>query len=299
MLSILIPIYNYDVTKLCTKLIQLCESAAIPFEIRLMDDASDLHFKQLNAPLSNLEPVHYTELRNNIGRSKIRNRLAAEAQFDTLLFIDSDMYPPTTRDFIQNYLPEIAKEQVVFGGLIYSNDRPKDKNKCLRWKYGVEREALSAKDRERKPWVALKTCNLLIRKSVFESIKFDENFKGYGYEDTLFGIELQKKNIPVKHIDNPLQHLGLEDTKLFLKKTQEAMQNLARLLKNPDLSEYLQEMKIVKYYRLEKRLKIDKLSAMNQRAFNPLILKNLQSRNPNMRLFDFYKLASLINAMES
>ena len=45
MLSILIPVYNFDIIAFVTELHRLCEQEKIPFEIILLDDASDEKFK--------------------------------------------------------------------------------------------------------------------------------------------------------------------------------------------------------------------------------------------------------------
>mgnify|MGYP000465830659 CR=1 FL=1 len=72
---------------------------------------------------------------------------------------------------------------------------------------------------------------ILISKSLFQQLKFNESISEYGHEDTLFGIELQTKNIPINHILNPVVHLGLENEAIFLNKQEKAIQNLVLLLK--------------------------------------------------------------------
>ena len=44
----------------------------------------------------------------------------------------------------------------------------------------------------------------MISKTCFEQISFNEDLQGYGHEDTLFGYELDKKNIQIHHLDNPV-----------------------------------------------------------------------------------------------
>ncbi len=42
--------------------------------------------------------------------------------------------------------------------------------------------------------------------------------KGYGHEDTFIGIELERKNIHTRHINNPVLHNRLETANAFIKK---------------------------------------------------------------------------------
>ncbi|MEM9260646.1 MAG: hypothetical protein AAGA62_13425, partial [Bacteroidota bacterium] len=54
--------------------------------------------------------------------------------------------------------------------------------------------------------------------------------EGYGHEDTLWGQQLAKAGVGILHIDNPVTHLGLETSGVFLEKQHRAIHNL-RLLK--------------------------------------------------------------------
>jgi glycosyltransferase involved in cell wall biosynthesis len=90
MLSILIPVYNFDVTNFVTDLHTLCKQEKITFEIILFDDASNEDFKNKNRLLQKLPFVTYQELTQNIGRSAIRNKLAEAANYDFLMFVDCD-----------------------------------------------------------------------------------------------------------------------------------------------------------------------------------------------------------------
>jgi len=50
------------------------------------------------------------------------------------LFLDCDT-TPTSENFIANYIKATSKADVVFGGLAYQIEPPKD-NELLRWIYG-------------------------------------------------------------------------------------------------------------------------------------------------------------------
>ena len=88
MISILIPIYNVDVTELVNELNQQANSLSSEIEIICIDDcSSNNEVKSNNQNLKNLEIVSYTELSKNIGRGAIRMKLAESAKYKTLLFL--------------------------------------------------------------------------------------------------------------------------------------------------------------------------------------------------------------------
>ena len=79
-LSVLIPVFNRDVTGLVHDLLAQVPDWAGPVEVLLLDDASADEFRQLNRPLAKLPGVQYQELPRNVGRAAIRNQLAAAAR---------------------------------------------------------------------------------------------------------------------------------------------------------------------------------------------------------------------------
>lgn len=287
MLSILIPVFNYDVTDFVRSLHHQASETGIPFEIRCYDDASQKH-KDKNKLIAQLSSVVYKELPENRGRASIRNLLASEAVFENLLFLDCDGYPASDY-FIRNYLKTLQPGIVIFGGRSYTSTPPDDKKLYLRWLYGIKRESASANVRNADPYKSFMTNNFLIPKTVFEDIRMDENLKDYGHEDTLFGYELLKRNIPIQHIENPLIHLGLETADTFLKKTEAGIKNLYIIYrKHPEIS----GIRLLETYK-----KIQMFSWILKpvcSAVTPLLLKKLNSATPDLRYFDFWKIATLI-----
>ena len=55
---------------------------------------------------------------------------------------------------------------------------------------------------------------------------FDLRFRHYGYEDVLFGMQLERRHIPIYHIDNPLSFEVFEENDQFLSKTEEGLRTL-------------------------------------------------------------------------
>lgn len=284
MLSILIPIYNIDCRDLVGRLYSQCMDLDISFEIICMDDASEFPFKTLNRQLESLENVRYTELAENTGRAQIRNKLAAEARFEFIAFLDADS-TIIRDDFIGKYVSYSKNNCVLYGGTVYPASKPADKELILHWKYARKYEALSFEKRVNNPFLTFMSNNFMIRKQIFEKLRFDTAHKGYGYEDTLFALQLEKMGVKICHIDNPVLHSGLVPAGIFLGRTIEAMQNLALYY----ISGKLNTTRLaVFYYRLY-RLGIDGLVARFIAGILPLISKNLQSDNPCVSFFQIYK----------
>jgi glycosyltransferase involved in cell wall biosynthesis len=292
-LSICIPIFNHDCTDLILRLDEQCALSGVPYEIVLLDDGSTL-YKEKNRNLTGLEKVNYVELPQNIGRAAIRNRLTETAQFSHLLFMDCDTQIIDNR-FIENYLSAAKKNDadVILGGVCYSDEKPPQPY-LLRWIYGKNREERPAHERNQQPYRAFTAFNALIRKEVFEKVRFDESLKTYGHEDTLIGWQMKKENFVMTHIDNPARKIGLATNDIYLKRNAEAVENLWKIYqKIEEKNLFREDVKILKYFHILERMHIENIFYNTIRIFNNLIFKNLKSDNPNLHLLDLYKLATL------
>jgi hypothetical protein len=86
--------------------------------------------------------------------------------------------------------------------------------------------------------------------AVGRAVSFDESIVTYGHEDTVFGLCLADKNIPILHIDNPAVHLGLETDETYLLKVEEGLQTLAQLWYNNALiQKYADEIRLIYVWR--------------------------------------------------
>ncbi len=288
MLSILIPIYNYNVSDLVKNLHSQAKELNIDYEILLVDDFS-IKFKEQNQQLSKLENVEYEELTENYGRSKIRNYLAQKAKYENLLFLDCDG-KIIRKNFLKKYLDNTDVD-VICGGRNYQKNKPEKKYR-LHWFYGIERETIPPKQQQEQPYNNFKTHNFLIKKHIFTDIKFDENITTYGHEDTLFGYELQKKNIPIKHIDNPVEHIGLEENRIFLQKTLTSVENLYKLYLNYQAEKDLfKNIKLMKYFFYLKKFYFCYPFGIIFVLFKKLLIKRLLKENPPLKYLDILKLA--------
>ena len=293
MLSVLIPVYNYDVRDLVEEVHRQAAKENIDFEIMVDDDASDQQFREINRQLVTLPYVNYVEENINLGRSKIRNKLAQEAKYTKLLYMDCDS-GIVNKNFIKNYIRVADSSQVIYGGRLYYEQGKITPNYRLHWLYGIKREQSTARNRRVEPNRSFQTNNFLIDKELLLNIEFNEKITGYGHEDTLFGFELKKRDISITHIDNPVAHLGLEPSEEFLRKTREGIKNLKRIMRiNGNEKKLVNDITILSYYKKIERFGLDRPVEFFYKRYEHLLRKNLLSSKPNLLVFDLYKLGYL------
>jgi glycosyltransferase involved in cell wall biosynthesis len=292
-LSILIPVYNRSVIELVQALVQQAESLPIPVEIRVYDDGSSSTYTAQNHILNKTSPVVYKELPENLGRSQIRYLLAQEARYSKVLFLDNDVLPVHS-DFLKTYLTQHAGN-VTVGGISYQPDAPEPALR-LRWLYGRNREEASVSDRKHTPYARIFLSNLMVEKDLFLR-HFQKNaVKAYGHEDTLFAIQLHQHHIPVLHIDNPVEHLGLETAEVFLQKTTAALQNLVELQRTGKITA---ESKLLLWHHRLSKTGVMRILKSSEQWLLPVLEKNLTSNNPSLKAFDLYRLVRLAQFMQS
>jgi glycosyltransferase involved in cell wall biosynthesis len=287
MLSILIPIYNYNAFPLVKEIASQCNACKINFEILCQDDCSN-EFLTENQNSNDFDNCHFSSNKTNLGRGKNINSLAEKATFDWLLILDCDTFPRDPH-FIKNYISVIEKKEsaVVYGGIVYETQKP-EKEQLLRWVYGTKREALSLEKRIKKPHNRALTSNLLIKKELFNQHPFDASITQYGYEDLCFLRQLYLKNISISHIENPTFHLNLETSILFLNKTKIALKNLSFIFDSKTIPKI--DSKIISAFDLLSKLKLVKCIAWLFNKTEATLTAHLLSENPSLYLFDWYKL---------
>lgn len=292
MISVCIPVYNYSVAILVNELSNQMKVLDVPCEIIVIDDASQ-KFKEVNK--MECEQHSFIELSENIGRSKIRNLFLKYAKYEYLLFLDCDSLIKSA-SFLSNYASVIKDNpNVVCGGRIYDTNRP-NRERILNWKFGVLRESQACAIRRKKPNNSFLTNNFLIYRKIFEEIKFDERIANYGHEDTLFGYCLEKKNIEVTHIDNPVVNGDVEKNRAYLHKACTGVINLVDILEYTNYDKKLiDSITILKFY--FKLKKIETFVYLSFITTKPLIYFLLTRGYLNIYLFDFYKLGILIENM--
>jgi glycosyltransferase involved in cell wall biosynthesis len=229
-LSILIPIYNTDITKLLDCLVKQIVSTNVSdkVEILLIDDCSscpNMLLQNKKSVASHEHPgLRYITLQKNVGRANVRNLLALKSFGKYLLFLDSDVIPERN-DFIADYFEQItAGKPVVCGGICY-RQRLDLNPECNFYLYFSGRtDAVPASARNKAAWAHLHTSNVLIKRDCFEQTPFDDRFTKYGYEDAEWSIRLMKK-YEILHIDNAVSHLGLIPKAKFYSRMRESIDN--------------------------------------------------------------------------
>lgn len=289
MLSILIPVYNYPLEVLLNSLLKELNTIDDNWEVIILDDCStDRETALANEFLCNTIEVNYLQNKTNLGRTATRNKMAKIAKNEYLLFLDSDT-KPVKDNFIQNFIKQLNNYDVVCGGIAYLNNTPK-KNVLLRWKYGHERESKSLNKRNKKPYLSIISACFLIKKKQFISISKSILDNKYGM-DVVFAYEMEKRNLIIRHIDNPVFHLGLETNTEFIVKTEMAMNAIISLQNDNRIPHNYRP--IQEKLSLLKRLKIVSVFTFFVTKVKTQIIKHLNSEDPNLLVFDIYRLYCL------
>jgi glycosyltransferase involved in cell wall biosynthesis len=284
-LSVLIPVYNRDVTLLVSSLASLLTKDKIVSEIILLDDASEPEFDILNQQLAEADFIFYSRNETNAGRTVTRKILAEQAKYNYLLFLDCDV-KIVSPDFITKYHVQMKDNaDVCSGGLVYDETEPDENKFKLHWRYGTFRESVQR---------VFLSSNFLIKKSIFTAMDFNAQLNQYGHEDTLWGIELNKKGVQARFIENPVRHEGIEEYDTYIKKSLMAAENLLVLEKMVGEQELTNHVKLYEVYKKLSKYKVTWLVALAEKWYHAEIIKNLGSYDPSLKYFDWMRLAHFI-----
>lgn len=285
MLSILIPTHDYTCYQLVADLHKQAEKLGVPYEIIVAEDGSRSQVNIIaNHKITELSYCRHIVNKEGRGPAGIRNLLAREAVYGWIIFIDSDAKVEKL-DFLQTYFTSIGKADVVVGGLRHQQENL-NPNLSLRFKYEKEADKhRSAAERSLHPYSKFTPFNVMIRRSTFLCIGFDEDCKEYGYEDALFGVELMKREIQILHIENPLIHMGLDTNEIFLRKSETALRTLKSLGDKMECHSY-----VGRTYLKFKKWRIDWMIKGFHQLFGKTIRHHLLSSRPSLFWFSVYKL---------
>lgn len=288
MISILIPTRNFNCSKLIEALHGQGEALGCPYEILIAEDGTEKNNLHLNSIADMLTNCRRIVKETNIGRAAIRNLLATEAQHPGLVFIDCDAVVEK-QDFLKTYAHALKDNKVVCGGLYHADTIP-DKKCALRYRY--EKEADKTRDaqtRSKAPYDRFTSFNFAIDKELFNSILFDNSITKYGYEDVLFGKELEKRGISISHIENRLLHSGLEDNATFLAKTEQALATLVTVKEKVGNTPLLDTADKLNRYHLTW------LFMAYWKCSRKRLRRNLLGNSPSLTKFNIYKLGYYIS----
>lgn len=289
MLSILVPIYNYNVFPLVLGLYNQCKELKIDFEILCQDDASNSKLNQENEKVNTLSHCSFVALTQNIAHRANRNALVEKSKYEFLLFIDGDSNIIYS-DYIKKHLDNLNGFDVVYGGRLHPQKCPSNHQK-LRWKYGKFMEDKFAYKRQKTPFQSLLFNNTLIKKEIFNKVKFDNMITKYGHDDTQLSYQLSLLDCKLKHINNQIEHGDIDTNNDYYSKTKESIQNLITLVNDKKIDGQFNRL-----YRLNRRLKKFHLDSFISKLYlisDKRIARNLTGNHPSLFVFNLFKIGYL------
>ena len=284
MISILIPCFDYNAYPLVSILEKQALMLKIDFEIICIDDGSFSSKNDLNQKINLLTNSKFIELKKNIGRINNRLLLAEKSQYEWLIFIDVDTLP-NEDNFLKNYIDQLNKGTLIIGGCIYK--KPENENFSLRYKFGKFREEIKSDIRNKNPYKYVSSGNFMCKKDVLIDVLASINSISYG-NDYIFGSLIKKKGIDIKHIDNPVLIDNIDENQIFIKKTHHALDNLISSYNNKIIKNH--SISILKAYIILDSLLMKNIFVKITDLFKNLLNRNLHSKDPNLFLFDLYRL---------
>ena len=284
MISILIPCFDYNAYPLVSILEKQALMLKIDFEIICIDDGSFSSKNDLNQKINLLTNSKFIELKKNIGRINNRLLLAEKSQYEWLIFIDVDTLP-NEDNFLINYIDQLNKGTLIIGGCTYK--KPDNENFSLRYKFGKFREEIKSDIRNKNPYKYISSCNFMCKRDVLIDVLASINTISYG-NDYIFGSLIKKKEIDIKHIDNPVLIDNIDENQIFIKKTHHALDNLISSYNKKIIKKH--SISILKAYIILDTLLMKNIFVKITDLFKNLLNRNLHSKDPNLFLFDLYRL---------
>ena len=286
MLSILIPIYNYNAYPLVMELHKQSLECAIDFEILCQDDASKSVLNSENEKINSLSNCNFTELKVNIAHRQNRNSLASKAKFENLLFIDGDSII-IRNNYISNYVSWLNDFDIIYGGRLHPENCPSN-NQKLRWKYGKFIEDKSVEKRKLAPFQSLLFNNTVIKKDCFNKVKFDSHLTKYGHDDTQLSFQLSQFNPKLIHIDNPVEHGDIDSNKEYLIKSKSSLENLIELYNEGKINKDFS--RLISLLLLLNKLKLTYLISVFYKTSEGFLKRNLEGNNPNLFIHTIFRI---------
>mgnify|MGYP002725537785 CR=1 FL=1 len=195
-LSVIIPTHNRaEILKKCLE--KLSEQKGVDFEVIVVDDGSTDSTESVIADLRLPIPVQYIKQKAS-HQGVARNRGVEKATGDIILFIGDDIF--VEPDFLKMHLDrhtENPDENIVVLGYttwdptLQINDYMLFLEGCG-WQFGykfLKPKMIGLA----KLYKFFYTSNISMKKSFFETEKFNEDFKCYGWEDVELGYRLWKR----------------------------------------------------------------------------------------------------------
>ena len=284
MISILIPCFDYNAYPLVSILEKQALMLKIDFEIICIDDGSFSSKNDLNQKINLLTNSKFIELKKNIGRINNRLLLAEKSQYEWLIFIDVDTLP-NEDNFLKNYIDQLNKGTLIIGGCTYK--KPDNENFSLRYKFGKFREEIKSDIRNKNPYKYISSTNFMCKRDVLIDVLASINNISYG-NDYVFGSLIKKMGVDINHIDNPVLIDDIDENQIFIKKTHHALDNLISSYNKKIIKKH--SISILKAYIILDSLLMKNIFVKITDLFKNLLNRNLHSKDPNLFLFDLYRL---------
>ncbi|TXI69640.1 MAG: glycosyltransferase [Flavobacterium sp.] len=287
MLSVLVPIYNYNAYPLVEELHKQCIELGIVFEILCQDDASKSTLNINNEKINSLSNCNFISLEKNVAHRQNRNLLAKRAKYEYLLFLDGDSIVINSH-YIKNYINNLKEYDVIYGGRLHPENYPSNQQ-ILRWKYGKFIEDKLAKDRLKKPYKCLLFNNTIIKKECFNKVKFDTEITLYGHDDTQLSYQLSLIPSKIHHIDNQIKHGDIDSNEVYINKTKNSIKSLLVLYASKKID--YRYVSLLKLYVFLKTTKLHLIALLFYKIFKNTMTKNLVSNNPSLIVFNLFRIS--------
>jgi len=208
-----------------------------PDQIIVADDGSSAETRDSVLIMNSKFKLEYAwQPDRNFRAARSRNLGISRITTDYLIIIDWDcLLPP---NFIQNHLNLAAKGKIVAGSRVLLDAQHTDQilnnptNQAILGAFQSYKfkhlYCGSLRDFIRNNWTTVRTCNLgLHTEDAYLVHGFDENYVGWGLEDSDFVLRLQKQNIKIRngryccavahlhHREAPREHLSTNRNKFL------------------------------------------------------------------------------------
>ena len=180
----------------------------------------------------------------------------------------------------------IDKGTIFFGGSIYK--KSENPNCSLRYKFGKKREEINSIQRNKNPYKYVSSRNFMCKKDVIVEALSKIESVSYG-NDYVFGSILKRKRIDIFHFDNPVLIENIEENSIFIRKTHQALDNVIKCYKEGKLQKH--SITLLKVYRILEVLLMKGVFIKLTNIFRDKIKQNLYKENPDLFLFDVYRLS--------
>jgi len=311
-LSVLIPVWRSRPVHLLQTLWAQAGALEFATEIWVCDDSADPAYFDWHELFRAHPGIRILTFSENLGRSRARNTLLAQANGRWVLWLDGDLEVPP--DFLKSYQEIIGRKgsevselgpvycggirvdpnTVSVGGAMAQDAQPVD---CLRLRYAMQVEGASPAIRQRAPYRWVRAAHCLMPTRAARCLSFPEFLQGYGHEDTHWAFQIQSKGMSVQHLDHPVEHKGIDTDAVFLDKSRQAVRNLARLWRyDPLFARYGRDIPLIRAH--------DFLQSTGMMFFLALCSPWLEGRllkggGVSLRLFGLMKLIWFDRALRS